>query len=132
MLQRVAEKLCANALCALNDELRISSLLKCALGWLRLVGSLKLRREYILFYGALLQKRPVILSSILIVATPIYAMSCFQKCVPQPIADRVAQHLEIVSKERLARCSSVLCAMCNVLVAKMRAAANCRKSGRES
>ena len=41
--------------------------------WLRLVGSLKLQvsfAEYSLFYRALLQKRPVILRSLLIVATP--------------------------------------------------------------
>ena len=45
----------------------------CVMGWLRLVGSLKLHvsfAEYRLFYKALLQKRPVILRSLLIVATP--------------------------------------------------------------
>ena len=43
------------------------------MGWLRLVGSLKLQvsfAEYRLFYRALLQKRPAILRSLLIVATP--------------------------------------------------------------
>jgi len=43
------------------------------MGWLRLVGSLKLQvsfAEYCLFYRALLQKRPIILRSLLIVATP--------------------------------------------------------------
>jgi len=43
------------------------------MGWLRLVGSLKLQvsiAEYSLFYMALLQKRPVILRSLLIAATP--------------------------------------------------------------
>jgi len=42
-------------------------------GWLQLVGSLKLWvsfTEYSLFYRALLQKRPIILRSLLIVATP--------------------------------------------------------------
>jgi len=42
------------------------------MGWLRLVGSLKVQvsfAEYHLFYRALLQKRPIILRS-LIVATP--------------------------------------------------------------
>jgi len=42
-------------------------------GWLRLVGSLKLQvsfAEYRLFCKALLQKRPIILRSLLIVATP--------------------------------------------------------------
>ena len=41
--------------------------------WLRLVGSFKLYvsfAEYRLFYGALLQKRPVILRSLLTKATP--------------------------------------------------------------
>ena len=43
------------------------------MGWLRLVGSFKLYvsfAEYCLFYRALLQKRPIILRSLLIVATP--------------------------------------------------------------
>ena len=43
------------------------------MGWLRLVGSSKLQvflEEHRLFYRALLQKRPVILRSLLIVATP--------------------------------------------------------------
>jgi len=43
------------------------------MGWLRLVCSLKLWvsfKEYRLFYRALLQTRPIILRSLLIVATP--------------------------------------------------------------
>ena len=43
------------------------------MGWLRLVGYLKLQAsfaEYRLFCRALLQKRPTILRSLLIVATP--------------------------------------------------------------
>jgi len=43
------------------------------MGWLQLVGSLKLQvsfAEYRLFYRALLQKRPTVLRSLLIVATP--------------------------------------------------------------
>jgi len=43
------------------------------MGWLRLVGSLKLQvsfAEYSQFYRALLQKRPIILRSLPIVATP--------------------------------------------------------------
>ena len=42
------------------------------MGWLRLVGFLKLQvsfAEYSLFYRSLLQKRPMILRSLLIVAT---------------------------------------------------------------
>ena len=44
-----------------------------AMGWLRLVGSLKLYvsfAEYRLFYRAFLQKRPMIIRSLLVVATP--------------------------------------------------------------
>ena len=43
------------------------------MGWLWLVGSIKLYvsfAEYRLFYRALLQKRPIIVRSLLIVATP--------------------------------------------------------------
>jgi len=43
------------------------------IGWLQVVGSFKLHvsfAEYRLFYRALLQKRPIILRSLLIVATP--------------------------------------------------------------
>jgi len=43
------------------------------MGWLRLIGSLKIQvsfAEYSLFYRAGLQKRPIILRSLLIVATP--------------------------------------------------------------
>jgi len=48
------------------------------MGWLRSVGSIKLQvsfAEYRLFYRALLQKRPTILSIILTKATP-YGVSC--------------------------------------------------------
>ena len=44
-----------------------------SMGWLRLVGSFKLQvsfAEYSLFYRALLQKRLIILRSLLVVATP--------------------------------------------------------------
>ena len=44
-----------------------------AMWWLRLVGSLKLYvsfAEYAFFYRALLQKRPIILRSLVIIATP--------------------------------------------------------------
>ena len=49
------------------------------MGWLRLVGSLKWQvsfAEYSLFYRALLQKRPTILRSLLIVATPYFDTRC--------------------------------------------------------
>jgi len=54
---------CSNCICHQN----------CCMGWLRLVGSLKSQvsfAEYGLFYRALSQKRPIILRSLLIVATP--------------------------------------------------------------
>jgi len=47
------------------------------MGWLRLVGSLKLQdsfAEYSLFYRALLQKRPILSRSLLIVATPYHEL----------------------------------------------------------
>ena len=47
--------------------------MRCSMGWLRFVGSIKLQvsfAEYRLFYRALLQKRPVILSILLTEATP--------------------------------------------------------------
>ena len=47
------------------------------MGWLRLVGSLKLKvsfAECSLFYRALLQKRPIILRSLLIEATTYHAV----------------------------------------------------------
>ena len=47
----------------------------CLMRWLRLVGCSKLQvsfAEYSLFYKALLQTRPIILRSVLIVATPWY------------------------------------------------------------
>jgi len=47
-----------------------------AMGWVRLVGSLKSEvsfAEYRLFYWALLRKRPIILRSLLISATPYLA-----------------------------------------------------------
>jgi len=47
--------------------------------WLRLVGSFKLQvsfAEYRLFYRALLQKKPIMLRSLLIVATPNHSIHC--------------------------------------------------------
>jgi len=51
--------------------------------WLRLVGSFKWLvsfPEYCLFYRALLQKRPIILWSLLIVATPICGVTLKNEC----------------------------------------------------
>ena len=50
--------------------------------WLRLVGSLKLYvslAEYRRFYRALLQKRPIIWRSLLIVATPYHTFTCMNQ-----------------------------------------------------
>jgi len=49
------------------------------MGWLRLIGSFKLQvsfAEYRLFYRSLLQKRTIILRSLLIVATPYEEIWC--------------------------------------------------------
>jgi len=57
---------------------------KICMGWLRLVGSLKLQAsfaEYCLFYRALLQKRPIILRSLLIIDTPYQRSLC--ACTPK-------------------------------------------------
>jgi len=54
-----------------------------AMGWLRFVGSLKRNisfAEHSLFYRALLQKRPIILRSLLIVATPYVYMCVAGRC----------------------------------------------------
>jgi len=54
-----------------------------AMGWLRLISSLKLQvsfAEYSLFYGALLQKRLVIVRSLLIVATSYDVLVCSGVC----------------------------------------------------
>jgi len=51
------------------------------MGWLRLVGSLKLQvsfAQYRLFYRALLQKRPVILRSLLTEATPYLSKEIYK------------------------------------------------------
>jgi len=54
------------------------------MGWLRLVGSLKLQvsfAEYRLFYRALLQKRPIFLRSLLIVAIPYdFTVALYRVC----------------------------------------------------
>jgi len=50
----------------------VNMCVRVCMGWLRLVGSLKLQvsfAEHRLFYRALLQKRPILLRSLLIVAT---------------------------------------------------------------
>ena len=56
------------------------------MGWLRLVGSLKLWvsfAEHRLFYRALLQMSPAILRSLLVVATPyvVLCLGCVEICV---------------------------------------------------
>jgi len=64
------------------------------MGWLRLVGSLESQvsfAEYRLFYRALLQKRPITLRSLLIVATP------FRCLVSNPTNVRVIRMSEWVT-----------------------------------
>ena len=85
LLQCVA--VCCSVLqwCSASESLQSLSLLQCVavsrqciaqtlpMGWLRLVGALKLCvsfAEYSLFYRALLQKRPTIPRSLPIIATP--------------------------------------------------------------
>jgi len=58
------------------------------MGWLRLAGSIKVyvsSAEYRLFYRALLQKRPIILRSLLAEATP-YAQKSHCVCRLRSIA----------------------------------------------
>jgi len=57
----------------IDTYVHIQVLRKSPMGWLRLVDSLELQvsfAEYRLFYREILQKRPIILRSLLIVATP--------------------------------------------------------------
>ena len=64
-----------------------------AMGWLRLVGSLKVYvsfAEYSLFYRALLQKRPIILSSLLIEASPYHSICSKDK----PITKKMLTYLK--------------------------------------
>ena len=72
------------------------------MGWLRLVGSLKSQvsfAEYRLFYRTLLQKRPIILRSLLIVATPYeetHSRNVYTKCILEgngwQVCCRVCKH----------------------------------------
>jgi len=73
VLQCDAHHLMSAALCYHLVSAAVS-----AMGWLQLVGSLKLQvsfAEYRLFYRALLQKRPIILRSLRIEATPYHRVS---------------------------------------------------------
>ena len=63
---------CDDSVICAPYPIRVNHSCRC-MGWLRLVGSFKKQvsfAEYSLFHRALLQKRPVILRSLLIVATP--------------------------------------------------------------
>jgi len=73
---------CSRGICKKNtrekrSRKRVKSLAQPShMGWLRLVGSLKLQvsfAEFHLFYRALLQKRLIILRSLLVEATPYHA-----------------------------------------------------------
>ena len=66
-----------------------------AMGWLRLVGSLKLQvsfAEYILFHRALSAKRPAILRSLLIVATSYCVCLLFHSVNPKLIKDLIKRN----------------------------------------
>ena len=66
-----------------------------AMGWLQLVGSLKLSvsfAEYRLFYRALLQKRPINLRSLLIVAAPYLSMGRRSRCRGQRVGSSCSCH----------------------------------------
>jgi len=72
---------CNTLQCATHD---IAQVFMCDVGWLWLVGSFKLYVSFAgfrLFYRALLQKRPILLRSLLIVATPYRVrFSCAISC----------------------------------------------------
>jgi len=56
-----------------HSYVRVYLYIQIDMGWLRSVGSIKLQvpfAEYRLFYRALVQKRPMILRSLLILASP--------------------------------------------------------------
>jgi len=73
------------------------------MGWLRLVGSLKLYvsfAEYRLFYRSLLQKRPIILMSLLIVATPYHTAN------PRKNARNTYQWVESSESQHSSKCEA--------------------------
>jgi len=77
------------------------------MGWLRLVGSLKLLvsfAEYCLLYRALLQKRPIILRSLLIVATPYIQVTNYIH-VYESTVDRPNHELQTHVLHELYRCT---------------------------
>jgi len=72
------------------------------MGWLRLVGSIRLQvsfAEYSLFYRALWQNRPIILSILLTEATPYPYLFC-QKSprIPLPQAEEVGSQIITTAK----------------------------------
>jgi len=74
------------------------------MGWLWLVGSLKIWvsfAEYSIFYRVLLQKRPIILRSLIIVATPYRAAKT-------KVRTSVSNQISVCSKARLI-CTEDLC-----------------------
>jgi len=73
---------CIDKFVYMHSYMKWPALINFYMWWLRSVGSLKWLvsfTEYNLFYRALLQKRPIILRSLLIVATPY--MNSFIKCI---------------------------------------------------
>ena len=73
------------------------------MGWLRLVGSFKSHvsfAEYSLFYRALLQKRPIIWRSLLIVATPYFAQSRVKSHIGMSHVTRMNESWLLIHAER--------------------------------
>jgi len=69
-----------------------------AMGWLRLVGSLKLQvsfAEYRRCYRSILQKRPIILRSLLIEATPYHGWLLWTHLI-QTLKDQFITHFEFM------------------------------------
>jgi len=86
------------------------------IGWLRLVGSLKSQVsfvEYRLFYGAFWQKRPIILRSLLIVATPYECVACLNAVMVLAENNQATQIHQICMNEA---CHTYECVMSRILM----------------
>ena len=90
------------------------------MGWIQLVGSLKLQvsfAEFSLFDRALLQKRPVILRSLLIVPTP-YSTCLYHTIPPYNTSARVQVCYSVL------QCAAVCCSLCHTTPVQ-----ECRQAG---
>ena len=71
------------------------------MGWLQLVGSIKLQVSctgYSLFYGALLQKKPIILLILLVAATPeVFDTPCETLVPVGVLAERTSIAMGVVN-----------------------------------